>query len=129
RAHDCGAQREEVYSGVHHREHGGAQAGRVQLYPAVQGTLDESSHRSGGQAGGSARWSGSSGSGGRSSGSGSARGAGSEGVGETDGISSSSTLHARLAAEGEAGAESDQGAESRRGAEYGGVHEEEGGGD
>src|SRR5438128_883201 len=77
RANDCGAQREEVHPGLHHRKHGGAQAGRVQLYSPVQGTLDEGSHRNGGQAGGSARWSGSSGSGGRSSGAGSACGAGS----------------------------------------------------
>ena len=50
--HDRRAQREEVHSGVRDRKHGGAQAGRIQLYPPVQGALDEGGDRSGGEAGG-----------------------------------------------------------------------------
>ena len=50
--HDRGAQRQEVYSGVRDREHGGTQAGRVQLHAHVQGTLDEGGDGSGGEAGG-----------------------------------------------------------------------------
>src|SRR5271165_161509 len=54
--HDCRAQRKEIHSGICDREHGGAQAGRIQLYPAVQGALDESGNRSRGQTGGRAWW-------------------------------------------------------------------------
>src|SRR5581483_9416129 len=50
--YDRGAQREKVYPGVCDREHGGTQAGRVQLYAHLQGTLHEGGDGSGGQAGG-----------------------------------------------------------------------------
>ena len=50
--HDRGAQREEVHPGVCDREHGGTQAGRVQLHAHLQGTLDEGGDGSGGEAGG-----------------------------------------------------------------------------
>src|SRR5450756_1473566 len=68
--HDCRAQRKEIHSGICDREHGGAQAGRIQLYPAVQGALDESGDRNRGQTGGRARrtWSHSAGGAGRESG-------------------------------------------------------------
>src|SRR5208283_1323505 len=58
-AHHCGAQREEIYSGVRDGEHGGAQAGRVQLHAQLQGPLDEGGYGSGGEAGGHSGRSGS----------------------------------------------------------------------
>src|ERR1022692_4165672 len=54
-----GAQRQEVHSGVRHREHGGAQTGRVQLHAQLQGPLHAGGDGSGGEAGGHSRRSGS----------------------------------------------------------------------
>src|SRR5271170_806627 len=58
-AHHCGAQREEIYSGVRHREHGGTQARGVQLYAQLQGPLDAGGYGSSGEAGGHSGRSGS----------------------------------------------------------------------
>ncbi len=48
---DRGAQRQEIHSGVRHREHGGAQAGRVFAHPDVQGPFGESGDGEDGEAG------------------------------------------------------------------------------
>ncbi len=65
--HHCGAQRQKVYSRVHHGKHGGTQAGRVLLYAAVQRALDEGSGGNCGQTGGRSRRSGCDCSGGSGS--------------------------------------------------------------
>src|SRR5580658_4211180 len=58
-SHHRGTQRQEVYSGVCHREHGGAQAWRVQLYAQLQGSLNAGGYGSSGEAGGHSGRSGS----------------------------------------------------------------------
>ena len=50
RPYDRGAQRQEVHSGVRHREHGGPQAGRILADPHVQGPLGEGGDREVGEA-------------------------------------------------------------------------------
>ncbi len=50
RPHHRGSQRQEVHSGVHHRKHGGAQAGRVFADPHFQGPLGEGGDGEVGQA-------------------------------------------------------------------------------
>src|SRR5260370_38644777 len=53
--HDCRAQWKKIYSGICDREHGRAQTGRIQLHPAVQGTLHEGGNRNSGETRGCAR--------------------------------------------------------------------------
>src|ERR1039458_583127 len=51
RSHRGGPQRQEIHPGVHHRKHGGTQAGRVFAHPGVQRPFRKSGHGEDGQAG------------------------------------------------------------------------------
>src|SRR5258707_15578161 len=56
--HYRGAQRQKVYSGVHHGKHGGTQTGRVLLHADLQRSLDEDGGGSFRQARGHSGWAG-----------------------------------------------------------------------